>query len=116
MLSQKKIKQILVDAEQAFGEEPIMGRYNRFGLCAFIDRHPLMVKNKDETILKYQKEILGNKFRKDDFTFCLNNGFNGLYRSQQACWKYSELHHLKFERRDWCRRELKRRFNYEVEQ
>jgi len=113
MLSQRKIKRILIDAEKAFGEEPSLGKKNSDGLCWFIRSHPLMAHNKEETILKYQKEILGDKFSESHFTFCMDNW---LHRSQFVCWKYSVLHHLKFERRDWCRRELKRRFNYEVEQ
>jgi len=111
MLSQRKIKQILIDAEKAFGEEPSPSEKNSDGLCWFIRNHHTMIYNTDKTALAYQKEILGDKLREDSFTFCLNDD---LYWSQLACWKYPELHHLKFERRDWCRQELKRRFNYEV--
>jgi len=40
--------------------------------------------------------------------------YNQAGHGQWLCWHRPELHHLKFERRDWCRAELKKRFNYIV--
>ena len=113
MLSQRKIKRILIDAEKAFGEEPARGKNNSGGLCLFIGLHPMMEKNKKNTIRKYQKDILGGRFSNSGHTFGL---YNQAGHGQWLCWHRPKLHHLRFERRDWCRQELKRRFNYEVEQ
>jgi len=110
MLSQKKIKQILIDAEKAFSEKPVYEKFNNSGLCFFIENHPSLRSENFEVINKYQKGILGDKFRYH-FTFCQ---YDDQCYPQDDCWHYLELYSLRFERRDWCRVELKRRFDITI--
>jgi len=106
-LSQSIIKQVLIDAEKTFSQKPIEKKFNIYGLCFFIIQYLLINGVDFNLIRKYQKEILGDKFG-IYYAFCWYDNIN---HSQQDCWNCKELHHLRFERRDWCRAELKRRFN-----